>query len=135
MTDESEAAHLERVEPEECMELLRSRTLGRVGIKHGDDIVVLPVFYAIVDGDVVFRTAPGTKLDAAVMKTRVAFEVDNGSPPWSVLVHGFSEEVRDEHGQNAARAHLGSDWPAGQRDRIVRIRVKDVTGRRIAHGH
>ena len=93
--------------------------------------MILPVYYAVVDDDVVFRTAPGLKLDAAVLKSRVAFEVDSGSPPWSVLVHGYAEELRDEQSQAYARARLSSDWPAGDRERIVRIRVDSITGRRL----
>jgi nitroimidazol reductase NimA-like FMN-containing flavoprotein (pyridoxamine 5'-phosphate oxidase superfamily) len=131
MTGRSEAADVERIDRAECLRLLRNRTLGRVGLTRGNDIVVLPVFYAVVEDDVVFRTAPGSKLDAAVMKARVAFEVDSGSGPWSVLVQGFAEEIRDPKGGAQARARLGSDWPAGQRERLVRIHIDDVSGRRI----
>jgi hypothetical protein len=37
---------------------------------------VLPVVYALLDRDVVFRTAPGEKLIAAALNRTVAFEVD-----------------------------------------------------------
>ena len=71
---------LEIIDRPECEILLRGRTLGRVGVKIADELVILPVFYAVVDGDIVFRTAPGTKLDAAVLGTSVAFEVDGDRP-------------------------------------------------------
>ncbi len=115
----------------ECRLLLGQRSLGRVGVKLGDDIVVLPVYYALHEGDIVFRTDPGTKLSAAVLGTRVAFEIDSSSPPWSVLVVGHAQEIRDEAEQQAVRAHLGHDWPAGVRDHLVRIRGERVTGRRL----
>ena len=35
----------------------------------------MPVNYALLDDEVVFRTDPGTKLSAALMRTMVAFEV------------------------------------------------------------
>jgi nitroimidazol reductase NimA-like FMN-containing flavoprotein (pyridoxamine 5'-phosphate oxidase superfamily) len=135
MSAQSEAQTIERIESDECARLLHDRSLGRVGINRAGELVILPVFYAVLDDDIVFRTAPGTKLDAAVMKTRVAFEVDNGAPAWSVLVHGHCEEIRDHGAQVAARAQLGSDWPAGQRERLVRIRVETISGRRLVPVH
>ena len=79
---------LQVLDEAECYLLLRSRTLGRVGVRIADHLSILPVYYAVMDHDVVFRTAPGTKLDAAVLTTVVVFEVDNVSPGWSVLVRG-----------------------------------------------
>jgi nitroimidazol reductase NimA-like FMN-containing flavoprotein (pyridoxamine 5'-phosphate oxidase superfamily) len=111
--------------------LLRGRTLGRVAVKLADDLVILPVYYAVMDDDIVFRTAPGTKLDAAVLKTKVAFEVDGATPGWSVLVRGHAELIRDSAQQQHARRLLGDDWPAGERDQLVRIRAEQVTGRRL----
>jgi nitroimidazol reductase NimA-like FMN-containing flavoprotein (pyridoxamine 5'-phosphate oxidase superfamily) len=122
---------IEVLSAEDCHTLLRSRTLGRVGVKLADELVVLPVFYAIFEDDIVFRTAPGTKLDAAVLGTKVAFEVDDPVPGWSVLVTGHAEELRHPDEQYQARARLGHDWPAGERERIVRIRAEKVTGRRL----
>jgi len=115
----------------DCYVLLRGRTLGRVAVKIADDLVILPVYYAVMDDDIVFRTAPGTKLDAAVLKTKVAFEIDGASPGWSVLVRGHAEEMRDANLQVKARSLLGHDWPAGEREQIVRIRAEQVTGRRL----
>ncbi len=115
----------------ECYILLRSRTLGRVGVRVADDLAVLPVYYALLDEDVVFRTDPGTKLNAAILGTRVAFEVDNAVPAWSVLVVGNAHEIHDHHEQVAARARLGHDWPAGDRECLVRIGANRVTGRRL----
>ena len=115
----------------DCYLRLRSRSLGRVAIKIADDLVILPVYYAVMDDDIIFRTAPGTKLDAAVLKTKVAFEVDGVSPGWSVLVRGHAEELRDHDTQVHARTLLGSDWPASEREQLVRIRAEKVTGRQL----
>ena len=112
------------LDPADCYVLLRGRTLGRVAVKIAEDLVILPVYYAVMDDDIVFRTAPGTKLNAAVLKTKVAFEVDGASPGWSVLVRGHAEELRDHDSQVKARACLGNDWPAGERDQLVRIRAR-----------
>jgi nitroimidazol reductase NimA-like FMN-containing flavoprotein (pyridoxamine 5'-phosphate oxidase superfamily) len=131
MTARSEAHAIESIDRDECLLLLKRRTLGRVGLRRADEILVLPVFYAVVGDNIVFRTAPGSKLDAAVMKARVAFEVDSGSPGWSVLVHGHADEVRDQVRAAEARARLGSDWPAGQREHVVAITIDDISGRRL----
>ena len=119
------------LDPIDCYTLLRSRTLGRIGAKIGNDLTILPVYYAVMDNDIVFRTAPGTKLDAAVLKSKVAFEVDGASPGWSVLVRGHAEEIRDHDAQVHARTLLGNDWPAGERHQFVRIRAEQVTGRKL----
>ena len=48
-----------------------------------------PVNFALLDDDIVFRTAPGTKLSAALEGAVVGFEVDRIDPVfesgWSVL--------------------------------------------------
>jgi nitroimidazol reductase NimA-like FMN-containing flavoprotein (pyridoxamine 5'-phosphate oxidase superfamily) len=127
----SHRGHITSIDRADCYVLLRGRTLGRVAVKIAADLVILPVYYAVMDDDIVFRTAPGTKLDAAILKTKVAFEVDGASPGWSVLVRGHAEELRDPSLQVKARSLLGHDWPAGEREQIVRIRAEQVTGRRL----
>ena len=79
-----------------------------------------------------FRTDPGTKLIAAVLETRVAFEVDDAADDWSVLVVGHAHEVRSPSpAMTKAEAHLDDYWPSGERDRVVRIEIEKVTGRRL----
>ena len=122
----------DRIETDGCAELLRRHSFGRVGVTIGGDPVVLPVYYAFVDGDVVFKTDPGTKLIAAVLQTRVAFEVDDAEAGWSVLVVGRAREVRSPRPELAdAEERLAGVWPAGERDRVVRIETERITGRRL----
>jgi nitroimidazol reductase NimA-like FMN-containing flavoprotein (pyridoxamine 5'-phosphate oxidase superfamily) len=125
------SADLDVLDERECRQLLGGRTFGRVGVQLGTELVVLPVYYAIVDGDIVFRTSPGTKLAAALLGARVAFEIDNPSPGWSVLVRGHARELREPHDEMRARTALGNDWPAGAREHYVRIATEVVTGRRL----
>ena len=96
-----------------------------------DDFVIFPVYYALMDKAVVFRTSPGTKLSAAILGTRVVFEVDNASPGWSVLVRGHAHEIRAHDEIVHARSLLGHDWPAGARENYVKITGEQVTGRRL----
>lgn len=114
MTTES----LHVLDEAECYLLLRSRTLGRVGVHLADQLV--------------FRAGPGTKLSVAVLEARVVFEVDNASPGWSVLVRGHAHELRDPSALVHAESLLGHDWPAGDRQHYVRVTSEQVTGRRLA---
>lgn len=123
---------LDLIGSDQCVELLRAHSFGRVGATIADEPVILPVFYALVDGEVVFRTDPGTKLIAAVLETRVAFEVDDAASGWSVLVVGHAHEMRSPSpALTGAQARLDDYWPSGERERVVRIEVEKITGRRL----
>lgn len=127
---------LEILGPDECLQLLRSHSLGRVGLRIGETPTVLPVNYALLDDDVVFRTDPGTKLSAAVMKMLVAFEVDEADVAtrtgWSVVVVGYCEEIRDRATKERVAALDLQPWAPEGRDFVVRIRTRNMTGRRLS---
>ena len=97
--------------------------------------VILPVRYAVIGETVVFRTAPGTKLTAAMRRSVVAFEADRGDPcgawGWSVLVQGVASEVTDPALQAAARGLLANDLPFldGEVARLVAVEVAFLSGR------
>ena len=115
----------------QCWELLNSNEFGRLALSVSNQPEIFPINYTVQDDTLLFRTAPGTKLSAAVLGAKIAFEVDSASPGWSVLVRGHAEELRDPALQTRARSLLGHDWPAGERDHIVRIRAEQVTGRKL----
>jgi nitroimidazol reductase NimA-like FMN-containing flavoprotein (pyridoxamine 5'-phosphate oxidase superfamily) len=125
---------LEVLEADECRELLRTQRVGRVGVCSGR-AGVFPVLYALLDGNIVFRTAPGEKLIAAAMRREVVFEIDafdvRARTGWSVLVEGTAEEI--VHPDELAQANaLGLDpWAGEVRDRYVRIHPEQISGRRI----
>ena len=122
---------LDIMKPEECDQCLQATDFGRVITKLGDTIAAFPVFYALVGGDIIFRTDPGTKLAAAVLHTRVTFEIDDARAGWSVMAVGFCEEVRSLAELEHALATLDQYWPEGERQRVVRIHPDRVTGRRL----
>ena len=111
--------------------------VGRVGVTIDALPAVLPVNFVVSDGGVVFRTVPGTKLDAATAGAVVAFEADaygTGSDPggWSVLVRGVARELTDESELARARDLPLESWAwDGGADRFVRIEPTVVTGRRL----
>ena len=124
----------DRLGSDECLDLLGRNSFGRIGLKIAEDPIVLPVYYALINDEIVFRTDPGTKLIAAVLETRVAFEVDDREGGWSVLVVGRAHEVRSPSPEmTGLQGLLEDEWPAGERDRVVRIELERVTGRRLRH--
>ena len=93
------------------------------------------MLFAVLDGDVVFRTAPGEKLIAAALNRELVFEVDDfdvdSRSGWSVNVLGAAEEI-EEPAELARAVALGLEpWAGEVRDRYVRIHASEVTGRRI----
>ena len=127
---------LEILTEEECHALLRSGTVGRVGVTMGALPAIFPVNYGVVDGAVVFYTGEGVKLRAALEGAVVAFEVDHvetaGRTGWSVMVIGLAEDVTDPR-ELAAVGRLGiAPLAGGDRSHAVRIRPQFVSGRRVA---
>ena len=124
----------------ECHELLDQQTLGRVGFNDRGQTVILPVNYAFVAGSILFRTAPGSKLDLALRSGPASFEVDDwdvkARTGWSVLVKGRAEAVTDEWLVSLCE-HFDVDPWADQvpRDDWVRISAEEVTGRWINRPH
>ena len=123
------------LDPAECVAALKSQRVGRVGLPVLDHPLVLPVVYALLDGDVVFRTAPGEKLIAAALQRSVAFEIDDydveSRTGWSVNLIGTIEEIVDQRDLERARALDLPCWAGELRDRYVRIRMHAISGRAI----
>ena len=77
---------------EECLELLATRPVGRVGVMTELHPVIFPVNY-VLDGDaIVFRTGGGPALEHAADQP-VAFEVDD------IDVENKSERARLGQGE------------------------------------
>jgi hypothetical protein len=65
----------------------------------------------------------------------VAFEVDDTDPVthagWSVLVVGYSEQVRDRATRARVDALSLEPWVTEALDFVVHIRTKTISGRRL----
>ena len=131
-------AHLHPLSVEECLRLLESHLprVGRLALPDPNGPVILPVNYVVDRGAIVFRTAAGTKLDAAVVHDVAGFEVDTldvtWQEGWSVLVQGRLEEVTDPEeltrlAELPLHPWLGDDLP-----HLVRLLPSAISGRRIA---
>jgi nitroimidazol reductase NimA-like FMN-containing flavoprotein (pyridoxamine 5'-phosphate oxidase superfamily) len=126
---------LEILGDDECLELLRAHSFGRVAIWSGPQPAVLPVLYGVLDGDIVFRTAPGEKLIAAVLGEQVVFEIDAAEPArhtgWSVNVVGHAERIVAQADIERAEVLALEPWAGEWRNDYVRIRTERMSGRRI----
>ena len=121
---------------DECRSLLGRGHLGRVALMEGGRPLILPVNYVLEDAAVVFRTDSGSKLDTAARGLPVAFEVDGVDPPsrtgWSVVIRGRAEHVTDPTQLDRLRRLPLVPWAPGAKPHYVRIRLEDMTGRRIS---
>jgi nitroimidazol reductase NimA-like FMN-containing flavoprotein (pyridoxamine 5'-phosphate oxidase superfamily) len=127
---------LELLTEDQCGDLLASQSFGRVGVTVGGLPVIMPVNYAFVDGTVVFRSGPGTKLRAVSAGAVIAFEIDawdsaNGTG-WSVLAVGRAEEIEDQGEIDDLDGRAPHPAADGLRTHYVRLRPELMTGRRIA---
>lgn len=118
-----------------CMELLAGGSIGRVAVNDDEGPVVLPVNYVVDRDSIVFRSAEGTKLSAALHATAAAFEIDKidvrACTGWSVVVRGTLSQVTAP----SERAHLRQlplhPFAGGDKEHFVRLQMRDIAGRRI----
>jgi nitroimidazol reductase NimA-like FMN-containing flavoprotein (pyridoxamine 5'-phosphate oxidase superfamily) len=127
--------HLQDLDEQECRALLAATDVGRVAWYDGTGApIVLPVNY-VLDGDhVVFRTSPHSVLARTFRDGPKAFQIDDHDSfqqsGWSVLVRGESEVVDYDD----LPEERPEPWVGGSRNVHVRIRLDEVTGRRVLPG-
>lgn len=126
---------IEILDRQACLALLGGEVVGRVGVVDHGAPRILPVNY-VLDGDaVVFRTAPGTKLDDGP-RAPACFEIDAfdraARTGWSVLVLGRLEEVTpyDRAWQHVQQLPI-DPWASGTKDHVLRLRPDVISGRRV----
>lgn len=130
---------LAEIDHDTCMELVEAAAVGRLGFitEQGAPLIV-PINHLLDDGEIVFRTAHGSKLAVALRESgsRVVYEVDEYDAPrrsgWSVTVLGRIEPILDR----IRTAHLDRTGHHSWVDDLrlthwVRIVPDSVSGRRI----
>jgi hypothetical protein len=121
-------ATLEPLTREECLEFLATASVGRVAVAlPGGPPLVLPVNFVLDRDVIVFRSDPGSKLDA-LREHPASFQVDSIDPfhrtGWSVLIQGFAYET--------SPVDVDLDpWDTGPKAHWVRIFAGGITGRRL----
>lgn len=122
---------------QECHALLQRHRprLGRLAfVEHGWPLV-LPMNF-VADGHFLwFRTAPGSKLLAALRVQQVTFQFDDVDEAWrdgwSVLAFGRLRMVTDPDELASAEALPLRPWARGDRPHYLRMDIDRVTGRRL----
>lgn len=121
---------------DECLDLLRSKHLGRMAYVARDGVPdIAPVNYVVAGSDVLIRSGPGPKLQAAERRALVAFEVDEvdemACTGWSVVLVGTALRLSPAQLQSVPEADAPRPWANGPRHSVVRIRPTRITGRRL----
>jgi nitroimidazol reductase NimA-like FMN-containing flavoprotein (pyridoxamine 5'-phosphate oxidase superfamily) len=121
---------------EECLELLNGGVVGRVALATPVGPRIVPLNYAMHDGAIVFRTSPYSELGTYGRNTDLAFEIDQldfeKHQGWSVVAVGRGALV--ENAGELQEIRDGWDptpWAAGQRHLYIKLRWRDLTGRRL----
>jgi uncharacterized protein len=124
---------LAELSEQECLALLRSRTVGRLAYVAREGVPdIAPVNYVMDGRHVLIRSGPGPKLQAAERGEVVAFEVDDVDEDahrgWSIVVSGRAQRLSEEE---QGRVPTPTPWLQGPRRHVVRIRPHRIAGRRI----
>lgn len=128
---------LEVLDLDECLARLAQVPVGRLGFRLDGELTILPVAHTVDGVDVCFRTAGDSKIQVAVDRDRVAFEVDQFDATtrtgWSVLVQGTATIVDDESDIRRLDQAARAPWvpPHPEPSTWVRIRTQSVTGRAL----
>jgi hypothetical protein len=118
----------------DCWTLLRTVEVGRLAVLVDGAPDIFPVNFVVDHGSLVFRTSPGTKLDAALQDAPVAFEVDGidaDSRAWSVVLRGVAAERRGLDEALEAGSLPLFPWHGDAKPRFLRITPRTVSGRRF----
>lgn len=128
----------EFLDDDQCFELLRATSVGRLAVDIAGRPDIFPVNYVVTDDGVVFRSDAGTKLAAAVLMHHVAFEIDGYEPAdrvaWSVVVKGWARRIERMQEVYDAQDLPLFPWVTSLKPNFVCIEPHDVTGRRFHVG-
>ena len=127
-------AHLEELTVEESWRLATDTQISRIGWTGPRGPVVLPVNHVVHEESLWIRTSAHSSMAEQVDESAVALLVDKLDPDthvgWSVQFKGRAEILYHEDQIPETVKSLQS-WPAGPRPLWVRLRPKEVTGRRL----
>ena len=124
-----------RLSDNDCWALLRGVEVGRLAVVVDAEPEIFPVNYVVDHGTIVFRTAEGTKLTAALADGTVAFESDGVDfeklMAWSVIVKGSAGEIRELDDMVDASLLPLAPWHGAPKHRFVRIVPAQISGRQF----
>lgn len=136
----SGAHSFEHLSAEECWQLLREPTVGRLAVSGADGMPdVFPLTVLAYDGALYARSAGGSKLSVIAEHPEAAVEVDgeDGEFRWSVVARGTAARLEtdvdaatDAEIEASGVLRLVSANPGGK-PYVIRLRPVSISGRRI----
>lgn len=121
---------------QECLRLLESESVGRLGFVHEGTVDILPVNFLVHEGAIYFRTTWGSKLQAVTDGGTVAFEIDRLRPDsrtgWSVLARATARLVEDPALRRELAASDLQTWaPISENPFWIVLQIEEIGGREI----
>lgn len=131
-----DGGRLEVLSEAECFRLLAAAPVGRVVYTDRALPAISVVNHVLHEGEIVFRSLAGGKLDAATRRSVVAFQVDSVDAEhetgWSVVALGEATRVTDRVETELLSTLPLRTWLTPvDTGAFVRIRIQLVSGRRL----
>jgi hypothetical protein len=125
--------HFTRLSGDECRQLLRARSVGRVSWLSANGVEVLPVTYCLTGELIGFRTRADTIMGEFLTGREVSFEIDDvdedTATGWSVLVRGYAQGYLETFPEGMA---LPQPWAPGEHPVLVLIEPRTYSGRAVS---
>ncbi len=128
--------YLYRIDPDDCIALLATTDLGRVGLTIDALPAIRPIRYAIQGNHLVFRAARPSRLQRAAAGQIVAFQADHGGAEsgvgWTVHVLGQCNEIISEREIEQLELLPLPSWHRGNgSDAWMQLSLERISGERI----
>jgi nitroimidazol reductase NimA-like FMN-containing flavoprotein (pyridoxamine 5'-phosphate oxidase superfamily) len=130
MTSPTVDEPVQRLEAEECWELLEGEEFGRLAYRLVDEVHIVPINYVVDGRSLLFRTSSGNKLLAAALHADVALEIDwhDDAVAWSVVARGHLRRLEEDQQHRVDDLPLRPWVPTLKYD-VVELVPETVTGR------
>lgn len=115
---------------------LASVEVGRLAVSTKDHPEIFPVNFCLDGESIVFRSAPGTKLDTMAVNGNVSFEADGWTEDggWSVIVKGAGTLITEEDELARIKRAPLLPWVPTVKKNWVRITPESISGRAFLFG-
>lgn len=129
---------IQNLSDEESLELLATKTFGRLVVRRKDDMDLFPLNYLVHEGEIYFRTAEGAKLFSLTLNNDVLFEADNvdgdSQEAWSVVVKGTARTLSSNAEIEAADQLPLKPWLPTLKYNYVVVSPNEISGRKFHLG-
>lgn len=125
-------ATIETLDRGECLRLIATKSIGRVGLTVGALPTVLPVNFRLIGERLFFRTSCDERVQTATTAAVIAFEVDHFDEDtqegWTVVITGMAEPVVHVDVERRLESIGIPNWAPVPLPRIVAMSTDVVTG-------